>query len=257
MIVVNAKSDVKASSPLAAQDKESSLSFSQLLKGVVRKDEPANGAIVVSLENEKASNVTSKTSSKKESLLSLLKGDIAKEELVGEHKDSLELNPKLTQGMSSKEVKALVSDAKEYLKSKILQSDEYKRLEVKELPKTLRGLAEMAKNFGIDVSKLSLEEVRIKSDTKSDSLLKTNTNVSDAKTQNSSAFSGEQKVQTKDEAQNIVEDKKLDAKVDNDIVKKTPLFKSLEAKEHTTEQMVVAKQFKIEHKTPKEKQMRH
>ena len=249
MIVVNAKSDAKASSPLATPDKEPSLSFSQLLKGVVTKDQPANGAIVLSLEDEKTSNVVSKMASEKESLLSLLKGDKAKDE----HKDALELNPKITQNMSSKELKALVSDAKEYLKSIILESDEYKRSQTKELPKTLKGLATMAKNFGIDVSKLSLEEVRIKPDAKGESLLKTNTNVGDVKIQNSSALNGEQKVQTKAEVQNIAEDKKLDAKLINEITKKTPLFKSLEAKEHTTEQIVVAKQFKIEHKTPKEK----
>jgi len=240
MIVVNLKSEAKSSSPLSVPDKEPSLSFSQLLKGVVIKEQPAKGAIVLSLEDEKTLNLVSKTSSKKESLLSLLKGDKVKE---GEQKEALELNPKLTQNMSPKELKALVSDAKEYLKSKILESDEYKRSQVKELPKTLRGLATMAKNFGIDVSKLSLEEVRVKPGAKSDVLLKSNT----------SALNVEQKVQTKAELQNIEKDKKLDAKVINEITKKTPLFKSLEAKEHTTEQIVVAKQFKIEHKTPKDK----
>ncbi|EQB40212.1 hypothetical protein M947_02440 [Sulfurimonas hongkongensis] len=257
MIVVSAKSDAKASSPLGAPDKESNLSFSQLLKGVVTKDKPANGAIVLSLEDEKASNTISKTSSKKESLLSLLKGEKAKDnekpiKLAGEQKDALELNPKLTQGMSAKELKSLISDAKEYLKSKILQSDEYKKSQTKELPKTLRGLATMAKNFGIDVSKLSLEEVRAKpiaKDAKSDGLLKTKTPLNKATAQNTSASSGEQKVQE----QNAVEDKKLNIKPTNDIAKKTPLFKSLEAKELTTEQIVVAKQFKIEQKTPKEK----
>jgi len=254
MIVVNAKSDAKASSPLATPDKEPSLSFSQLLKGVVTKDKPANGAIVLSLENEKPSNIVSKTSSKKESLLSLLKGDKAKEgelptKLVTEQKDAIELNPKLTQNMTPKEIKALVSDAKEYLKSKILESDEYKKSQVKELPTTLRGLATMAKNFGIDVSKLSLEEVRVKPDAKSSKI--------DAKSQNTPTIGSEQKTPTKADMQNVVEERKLDTKLDaklaSDITSKTPLFKATEAKEHSTEQIVVAKQFKIEQKTPKEK----
>jgi flagellar hook-length control protein FliK len=262
MIVVNAKSDAKASSPLATPDKEPSLSFSQLLKGVVTKDKPANGAIVLSLENEKPLNVASKTSSKKESLLSLLKGDKAKEsepptKLVTEQKDAIELNPKLTQNMSPKELKALVSDAKEYLKSKILESDEYKKSQVKELPTTLRGLATMAKNFGIDVSKLSLEEVRVKPDAKSDVLLKSKSSKIDAKSQNTNTTGSEQKTPTKAEMQNVVEDKKLDTRLDakltSEIINKTPLFKAAEAKEHSTEQIVVAKQFKIEQKTPKEK----
>ncbi len=244
MIVVNAKSDAKASSPLVAPDKEPTLSFSQLLKGVVTKDKPANGAIVLSLENEKPSAVVSKTSSKKESLLALLKGENSKDselptKLVGEPKDTLELNPKLTQGMNSKELKAIVLDAKEYLKSKILESDEYKKSQVKELPKTLRGLATMARNFGIDVSKLSLEELKAKP----------KISALDVKTQNSS----EQIVQTKTQALDAVEDKKVDAKLSGDVSIKTPLFKALEAKEHSTEQIVVAKQFKIEQKTPKEK----
>lgn len=261
MIVLNAKSDAKASSPAAVPEKEPSLSFSQLLKGVVTKDKPANGTVVLSLEEEKPTNTAPKTSSKKESLLSLLKGEKAKEsqlstKLVSEDKDALELNPKLTQNMSPKELKALVSDAKEYLKSKILQSDEYKRSQVKELPKTLRGLATMAKNFGIDVSKLSIEEIRSTpsaKDINSKDLPKTKTIPSDAKTQNSSTLNGEQRVQTKPQEQNIVEDKKIDLKNINETIKKAPLFKPLEVKEHTTEQIVVAKQFKIEQKTPKEK----
>lgn len=248
MIVVNAKSDAKASSPLSlsSEKKETSLSFSQLLKGVVTKDKQTTqqGPLVLSLQDEKSTVTTPKTVSKKDALLALLKGEKAKDaelptKLVIEQKEPLELNPKLTQNMSPKEIKALVSDAKEYLKSKILESDEYKRSQVKELPKTLNGLATMAKNFGIDVSKISMQEIRAKAtDAKMASIL-----VDEQKTQ----------VAIKPTTQEHIEDKKIDAKSVVDLTNKTPLFKAQESKEHTTEQIVVAKQFKIEQKTPKDK----
>ncbi len=62
--------------------------------------------------------------------------------------------------MTNKEVKLLIADAKIYLKQKIVKSEEYKKIDMKELPKTLKNLDFLAKKFGIDVRKISLEEVK-------------------------------------------------------------------------------------------------
>ncbi|WP_373001884.1 flagellar hook-length control protein FliK [Sulfurimonas sp.] len=263
MISLETKTDVAPSSSigLSTPEKEPTLSFSQLLKGAGEKDGKVvqNGALVLSLSEEKEVKSNVKASSKADTLLSLLKGKEAKEsDVLGksviEHtKEPLELNPKITQTMTTKEIKALVSDAKEYLKSKILESDGYKQSQIKELPKTLKGLATLAKNFGIDISKVSIEEVKLKvSSLDSEKTLSTkevNESKSDLKTQTTIASDKDSiKVQSKTQDIERVEDKKV-----VESTKQTPLFKAQDAKEHTTEQIVTVKQFKIEEKTPKEK----
>lgn len=64
---------------------------------------------------------------------------------------------------SPKELKQLVKNAKFLLKEKIQQSDGYKKSSIKELPKTLKGLSELAQKFDIKLSKITLEHVQIKS----------------------------------------------------------------------------------------------
>ncbi|PHQ65792.1 MAG: flagellar hook-length control protein [Sulfurimonas sp.] len=275
MISLETKTDATTSSPLglSTPDEEPTLSFSQLLKGAGEKDGKViqNGALVLSLSDEK----DTKASSKADTLLSLLKGKEATEsDILGksvlEHtKESLELNPKITQTMTTQEIKALVLDAKQYLKSKILDSDAYKQSQIKELPKTLKGLAALAKNFGIDISKVSIEEVQIKAtslgnektDVKTLSTKEVNENkVSDKpelKTQTAIVKEQKNDIKAHGKTQDIdidrVEDKKVDVKNVVESTKQTPLFKAQDAKEHTTEQIVTVKQFKIEEKTPKEK----
>ena len=243
MILVPTKAESVASSPLSLtslKDEKPTLSFSELLHGARdSKDEktPQNGSFVLSLgadtkelklpvekamqdlklplklagkepvltieqtpKDEKLSiqlqskglkpsleeNV--KKSPQKESLSSLLKNE---DKALEQDIKALELNPKITQNISTVELKVLISDAKKFLKDQILDSVAYKKAEVKDLPKTLKGLAQMAKTFGVDISKITLEEV-----------------------------------------------------------KATPLFKAQEKFEHTTEQLVQTKQFKVEQKTP-------
>ncbi|MDQ1245627.1 MAG: flagellar hook-length control protein FliK, partial [Campylobacterota bacterium] len=166
MIVANAKSAKasSSSSPLSLSTPKDKpiLSFSDLLRGAGdKKDEKLiqNGSLVLALESEEKSVKTAKsTSSKTDSLLSLLKN----EENLAPNKsvESLELNPKLTAALSTADIKTLVSDAKIYLKSKIQESEGYKKAELKELPNTLKGLVEVAKKFNIDISKITFEEVR-------------------------------------------------------------------------------------------------
>lgn len=62
--------------------------------------------------------------------------------------------------LTPSELKVLIREAKEYLKTKIMQTEGYKKLEIAELPKTLKGLSEVAQKFGIDLSKITLEEVK-------------------------------------------------------------------------------------------------
>ncbi|MDQ1243738.1 MAG: flagellar hook-length control protein FliK, partial [Campylobacterota bacterium] len=172
MIVANAKSAKasSSSSPLSLSTPKDKpiLSFSDLLRGAGDKKDAKliqNGSLVLALESEEKSIKTAKsTSSKADSLLSLLKN----EENLTSNKtiEPLELNPKLTAALTKIEIRALVSDAKNYLKSKIQESDGYKRAETKELPNTLKGLVEVAKKFGIEINKISFEEVKAHAEVK-------------------------------------------------------------------------------------------
>ncbi|WP_373035725.1 flagellar hook-length control protein FliK [Sulfurimonas sp.] len=250
MISLESKTDVSTSSPLSLStpDKEPTLSFSELLRGAGKKDAKVvqNGTLVLSLANN---DISEKSSSKSETLLSLLKGKNSKESdtLVKSELEPIELNPKITQEMTPKELKALVSDAKQYLKSKILESDAYKQSQIKDLPKTLKGLAALAKNYGIDISKISIEEVQAKVELPQTKTLSTKDVKKSATVQEVADETENSKIQIKNE------DKKAELSKNIESIKSTPLFKAQDAKEHTTEQIVVAKQFKIEEKTPKEK----
>jgi hypothetical protein len=209
MISLDLKTETSSSSssPISTDSKEEkpTLSFSELLSGVVEKKGIKNGAIV--LPAKEGEDQEKGTGSKTSLLLSLqdelgeiedididllkdskdLKKDTlmlslqqlakdAKKTLQEENslkitdidleeaqltEDLLELNPKLSKNISSEELKVVIKDAKEYLKNKIIQSDGYKRSEVKELPKTLKGLSELAKKYDIDLSKITLEEVKV------------------------------------------------------------------------------------------------
>lgn len=170
VISLLAKSEPKVASPLglSAKKEETALSFSELLKGAGAKKEGKtiqNGALVLSLKEPETSPKTSVKSNvpltQKETLSSLLKGEEKPAPLRA--KEPLELNPKLTQNLSVAELKVIIKDAKEYLKEKILESDGYKKAQIKELPNTLKGLVEVAKKFDIDISKITLEQVQTKS----------------------------------------------------------------------------------------------
>ncbi|MFK5936783.1 MAG: flagellar hook-length control protein FliK [Sulfurimonas sp.] len=172
MISLDVKSETTtSSSPLgfSSTEEEPTLSFSELLRGVsLKQDDKAvqNGALVLSLGKEtkelKVDTQSDIKTSKNDILLALLKGDVKEPLLKETSKDELplEINPQLTKELSVVELKTLVKDAKNYLKEKILASDDFKKHEIKELPKTLKGLAQMAKKFGLDVSKITIEEVR-------------------------------------------------------------------------------------------------
>ncbi|MDD3475560.1 MAG: flagellar hook-length control protein FliK [Sulfurimonas sp.] len=180
MVLLDMKNTNGSSSPsplnLAAPKEKPTISFSELLRGASdAKDKKVvqNGSLVLALSNEEKSIKTPKaTSSKVTTLTSLMQTQEVKVEK--KEKEPLELNPKLVATLSSAEIKTLISDAKSYLKSKIQESDGYKKAEIKELPTTLKGLAEMAKKFDIDVSKITLQEVKEHSLGKVDTLKQDN-----------------------------------------------------------------------------------
>ncbi len=161
MILLDAKSKTNSSSPLnlSVSDEKTTLSFSELLSGASDKKGDKtiqNGSLLLSLEGDEKETLSTKKTKKSDTLLSLLKNE---DKLSLD--EPLELNPKLVQTLTTKELKTLIHDAKEYLKAKILNSEGYKKAEVKELPKTLKGLEMLARKFDLDVSKITVEEVRL------------------------------------------------------------------------------------------------
>ena len=117
------------------EQEEGEISFSALLKGVQELDEKSNDPFIV---------------------LALASEETAKKPKL----ESFTLDPKLTVSMTQEELKVLIHKAKQFLKEKILQSDGFKKSEIATLPKTLNGLIESAKKIGIDIAKITLEEVK-------------------------------------------------------------------------------------------------
>ena len=267
MIILDAKPENRlSSSPLnSSLEEEPKVSFSELLKGVnPKKDDKViqNGAIILALDGDQKIVKENSKSVSQETLLSLLKTD---EKVALKDKEPLELNPKITQNLTVKEVKTLIAGAKEYLKDKIIQSDGFKDAQIKELPKTLKGLSKLAQKIGIDVSKITIEEVQTKIEKPKSTLieevkLKVQSDVKELKsapTQKVEVVLKEVKIKAtikiddKNQAIQIVEDKKIEVPKQTILAKETPLFKAQTPSEHTTEQLVASKQFKVEEKTPK------
>ncbi len=171
MIGLELKADTKTPSKLvlssqdAQQDKlPSALSFASLLSGITDQEKdlklPQNGTLVLSLKDNPVEEKTKDTkhSSESSSILALLKEEEA--QTPKNESKPLELNPKLTQEQTVSELKVIIQEAKQYLKNKITSLEGFKKSEIASLPKTLKGLVQVAQKFGIDVSKVTLEEVK-------------------------------------------------------------------------------------------------
>ena len=283
MISLKTKVDSKTSLPISDKltDKEPTLSFSELLKGVSAKgDEKTiqNGTLILSSADDKEIPTKldlPKEISSKDSLLSLLKGD---EKIIEKNELLLELNPKATAGMDTKEIKVLIKDAKEYLKEQIINSDGYKKSKIKELPQTLKGLVTLAKDLKIDISKISVESVQIK-DSKELVILNEKQNIKavnlkeilSTKIQATPTITDSKEIptpkilttqtptdskeiltpkipttQTPTDSKEIPTTQKIESPIEKDInnLKSTPLFKAQTTQEHSTQQLVQTKQFK-------------
>ena len=160
MILLDTKTQTSpSSSPLSLSvddgDSKPDLTFSQLLQGISSKSDDKvvqNGALLLALAKD--------AKDFKGAYLATL----TKVEATPTLKETpLELNPQITKNVSPSELKSLVSDAKNYLKTKILESEGFKKSEIQELPKTLKGLVAVAKKFGLDVSKITIEDIKISS----------------------------------------------------------------------------------------------
>ncbi|MDY0116960.1 MAG: flagellar hook-length control protein FliK [Sulfurimonadaceae bacterium] len=159
MILVPTKTSSNENSPLQiapTKEKSTALSFADLLKGVGYKKDAQSSAFEKShakQEQLKADpKAEVKTDIKKDTFLSLLKNEPAEQ--------PLEVNPKLSQMLGKEGMKVLIDDAKKYLQTQITESEGYKRAEIKTIPKTLKGLVKVAKELGVDVSKITIEELK-------------------------------------------------------------------------------------------------
>lgn len=164
MISLELKPDTKTESKLPLSSKDaptSALSFASLLHGIQDQETelklPQNGALVLSLK-ENAGDEKHKEAKNPSAMLALLKPEEL--QTLKEEVKSLELNPQVTQNKTVSELKVIIQEAKQYLKDKITSLEGFKKSEIESLPKTLKGLTQVAKKFGIDVSKITLEEVK-------------------------------------------------------------------------------------------------
>ncbi|QOP44806.1 flagellar hook-length control protein FliK [Sulfurimonas paralvinellae] len=253
-----------AASLLGSKDEakkgEGTLSFSELLKGVKEEGEGVqNGALVLSLLDAKEDAVSLKDS-KNASLLTVLTA----QEKNADKKGPLDINPEITSTLSSADLKQLIKDAKAFLKNKIISSEGFKRAEIEKLPKTLKGLVQVAKKTGIDISKITLEEVRSQGNILSNSAvdeadmaekvpggIKKESN--STKETSSSFESDTAEIDTKHKTKKTLHTTKTDiddAPVDEQIkadqktlqkIKETPLFRVQKRADISTEQIVAAK----------------
>ena len=241
MILVDTKTNSsKSSSPLniapqesQAEQKSSGLSFSELLRGAsdTKTEKVVQQGVLVLALDEKGVVQKDTNLSKKDRLLSLLKGSspVAKESqtlTTSAQKPEIALNPTLVEAISPKELKVVMAEAKEYLKNKIVDQMNLSKSEIEALPKTLKGLVDVATKIGIDVSKITLEEFTSKVTLPLKSEVKI-----------------ESKVAQESTPTNVKEQKP------------TPLFKAQVNREITTEQLVTTKLNTVtpNPKTPKEK----
>ncbi len=227
MILVDTKTNSsKSSSPLniapqesQAEQKSSGLSFSELLRGAsdTKTEKVVQQGVLVLALDEKGVVQKDTNLSKKDRLLSLLKGSspVAKESqtlTTSAQKPEIALNPTLVEAISPKELKVVMAEAKEYLKNKIVDQMNLSKSEIEALPKTLKGLVDVATKIGIDVSKITLEEFTSKVTLPLKSEVKI-----------------ESKVAQESTPTNVKEQKP------------TPLFKAQVNREITTEQLVTTK----------------
>jgi len=168
-VTITATSSTKTTEKTeSTKDGAKSSSFADLLSGfkLNPKDSlnPEDATLVLDLKGD--DKLSLKDLKSKENILSLLKG-----ETTAPKEEDLALNKDLTVTLSLKDLKQLVSDAKQYLKDKINLSDGAKEAQIKDLPQTLKGLAKIAEKYDIDVSKLTMQSVKATPDT-SDELIK-------------------------------------------------------------------------------------
>jgi len=164
MIALNTKQQTPTEgSPLllSQKEKKTSLSFASLLNGIevpiIEKKRSSKG-LVLTLDRENKENTpTQEKKTLQSGVFNILK--VQKHEESKGIDDALQLNPKVTVSMGIGELKTIITKAKHYIKSQIMQTEGFKKQEIASLPKTLKGLVQVAKKIGIDISKITVEKV--------------------------------------------------------------------------------------------------
>ena len=129
----------------------SSLSFSQLLKGI-QTPEKKGMLLDINQKDEKDTKTP-----KKDTLLSLIQNSKDNNKSISQ---LLQSNSQIENKFNPSELKQLVFSAKKFLKEQIIQSDGFKKVDIKQLPHTLKGLIQFADKIGIDISKITLEQIQ-------------------------------------------------------------------------------------------------
>jgi len=277
---------------ISSEQKKGDFTFDDLLKGTAKEDNSVqNSTLLRSLNTKEETNkkfedtlVASKkeedieleAESKLDKLISSDKKDInskleqtlisskeikidSKIEQTFVSAKEIEINPKLKETLSTDELKIVMKDAKEYLKKQILSSEGFKRSEIQNLPQTLKGLTQIAQKLGIDVSKITLEEVDIENkltfnkDTKSDTSTKKTLSMKDSgKIESDNLLLNSKKTTTIEKTSSIQtqqtftnneqkEHSKTEQYSSVKELKSTPLFNAQTTKEISTEQLVNTK----------------
>lgn len=267
MISLETKTESTVSLPLGHNTSEDgekpTISFSELLRGVKDTKDVENNAVILALDKKSTDIIAPSILAQVEH--SFIREGIGSIEAMVDHPDTLNKASMSKEGVLSieqmlinpdvlalplQELKLTIVQAKAYLKDKILKSDAYKFSEIKELPKTLKGLTQIAQKFNLNLSKITLEDVAPKSDIKQE-IRKDFKNIE-----------GDEKVELKinksKNIQNLDEQHLKDTMHFNDKkvqvlkeLKAIPLFKVESKQELMTQQVVLTKQNILDIKAPK------
>ncbi len=71
------------------------------------------------------------------------------------------LHPKTINLLSSDDIKSVITNAKQYLHVKIQALVNEQGIELKQFPKTLKGLSQLAQKLGINLESITLEEIKL------------------------------------------------------------------------------------------------
>ena len=205
---------------LGSSEGEGGDGFAKLLASLQAKGSDAKSPIIIKPE--------SKTELKegKSELLSLLHGSETEAEMKS---DIALLDPKLSKTLDTKQLVQLVQNAKAFLKEQIAKVSN-----TSEAPTTLKGLLNLAKKVGIDITQIKIESVAVKEESPKTLRIKKASSEASPKTEQARVIKRETSAQVPtQEAQKTVQ-----APVLKEQVAASTQLRS----EHTTAEMVQTKQ---------------
>jgi len=234
---------------VTSKEKQVTTSFSECLHGIVTKKNHESlgksNTLIFSLKDENINTKNTLQTQKKNILFSFLEAEMS---LNGENR-VLKLHSDTTKNFSEKELQVLMKDAKKFLSNQIRETEGYKKTQIQQLPKTLTGLVKMAKSYGIDLSKITLESLQNKEikPISQEAQAEVNTKKQFTKTEKTPILFSSQTVQQKgDHKQRNREDTKI-MQLPKEILK-SPFLKMQARVIQTTEQIIQGKSLKIQEK---------